>query len=93
MEACPYDALFMGSGFEEGQYRRTDLVITIDRLRQAEKNPSTWFRPQLEGMDYRPGAGRPLGWREVGRENWRWHQHEKAGMRLAGSRDDSEGEA
>ena len=93
VEACPYDALFMGSGFEEGQYKRTDLVITIDRLRQAEKNPSTWFRPQLEGMDYRPGAGRPLGWREVGREKWRWHQHEKAGMRLADGRDDNEGEA
>ena len=93
VEACPYDALFMGSGFEEGQYKRTDLVIGIDRLRQAEKNPSTWFRPQLEGMDYRPGAGRPLGWREVGRENWRWHQHEKAGMRLAASPDESEDKA
>lgn len=90
VEACPYDALFMGSGFEEGQYRRTDLVITIDRLRQAQKTPSTWFRPQLENMDYRPGAGRPLGWREVGREKWRWHRHEKAGMRLNG-RDAGEG--
>jgi NADH-quinone oxidoreductase subunit I len=82
VEACPYDALFMGSGFEEGQYRRTDLVISIDRLRHADKHPSTWFRPQLESVDYRPGSSRPLGWREVGRENWRWHQHEKAGMRL-----------
>lgn len=82
VEACPYDALFMGSGFEEGQYKRTDLVITIDRLRQADKHPSTWFRPQLEGMNYTPGVSRPLGWREVGREGWRWHQHEKAGMRL-----------
>jgi NADH-quinone oxidoreductase subunit I len=82
VEACPYDALFMGSGFEEGQYKRTDLVITIDRLRQADKHPSTWFRPQLESMDYKPGVSRPLGWREVGREQWRWHQREKAGMRL-----------
>ena len=56
MEACPYDALFMGSGFEEGQYKRTDLVISIDRLRQADKHPSTWFRPQLEGMEYKPGS-------------------------------------
>ncbi len=82
VEACPYDALFMGSGFEEGQYKRTDLVIPIDRLRHADKHPSTWFRPQLENMDYKPGVSRPLGWREVGRENWRWHQHEKAGMRF-----------
>jgi NADH-quinone oxidoreductase subunit I len=89
VEACPYDALFMGSGFEEAQYRRTDLVISIDRLRQSEKKPSTWLRPQLEGMDYRPGESRPLGWRDVGREGWRWHQREKAGIRLQ-SRDNGD---
>ena len=44
VEACPYDALHMGSGFEEGTYRRGDLVIDVDRLKQAEKKPSTWFR-------------------------------------------------
>ena len=91
VEACPYDALFMGSGFEEGQYKRTDLVISIDRLRQADKHPSTWFRPQLEGMEYKPGVSRPLGWREVGRENWRWHQREKAGMRLTGGNTSDQG--
>ncbi len=91
VEACPYDALFMGSGFEEGQYKRTDLVISIDQLRHADKRPSAWFRPQLESMEYRPGVSRPLGWREVGREKWRWHQREKAGMRLAGR--DSEDDA
>ena len=102
VEACPYDALFMGSGFEQGQYSRKDMVITIDQLRHAEKHPSTWFRPQLEGYEsdqptssrtptiaqgdsrftYDPRGGPPLGWREVGREAWRWHQREKAGMRL-----------
>ena len=101
VEACPYDALFMGSGFEEGQYSRKDLVITIDQLRQAEKRPSAWFRPQLEAMPpegresrdgqitrgesqvgYDPRGGPPLGWRDVGRESWRWHRREKAGMRL-----------
>ena len=102
VEACPYDALFMGSGFEQGQYSRKDMVITIDQLRNAEKHPSTWFRPQLEGYEsdqpsasrtptvaqgdsrftYDPRGGPPLGWREVGREAWRWHQREKAGMRL-----------
>ena len=102
VEACPYDALFMGSGFEQGQYSRQDMVITIDQLRQAEKHPSTWFRPQLEGyagepgesrrqpaategesrLTYNPRGGPPLGWREVGRESWRWHRREKAGMRL-----------
>ena len=56
VEACPYDALFMGSGFEEGQYRRGDLVISVDRLRKAPKKPSTWFRPQLEAKKYNPHA-------------------------------------
>ena len=101
VEACPYDALFMGSGFEQGKYSRKNMVITIDQLRQAEKRPSAWFRPQLESMPaeaqesrdgqispgeshgaYDPRHGPPLGWREVGREKWRWHRREKAGMRL-----------
>ena len=82
VEACPYDALFMGSGFEQGQYSRENMVITIDQLRQSNKHPSTWYRPQLEAAGYVPNSGRPLGWREVGRESWRWHREEKAGMRL-----------
>ena len=110
VEACPYDALFMGSGFEQGQYSRKNMVITIDQLRHAEKHPSTWFRPQLEGYEgqpsgisrthtiaqgdsrftYDPRGGPPLGWREVGREAWRWHQREKAGMRLETAEDPGE---
>ena len=83
VEACPYDALFMGSGFERGRYERKDLVITIDELRQSEKRPSTWFRPQLEGAKYNPHQGKPLSWREAGRENWKWHENEKAGARIS----------
>ena len=79
VEACPYDALFMGSGFERGRYERSKLVIPIDELRQAEKRPSTWFRPQLEGSGYNPHEGQSRSWREVGREGWTWHQDEKAG--------------
>ncbi len=82
VEACPYDALFMGSGFERGRYARSELVIGIDELRQAEKRPSTWFRPQLENAGYSPHEGQPLSWREVGREQNRWHQHEKSGARI-----------
>ena len=67
VEACPYDALHMGSGFEEGSYRRSELVIDVDRLRQAPKRPSTWFRPQLEDKGYDPLGGEELGWRDVGR--------------------------
>ena len=82
VEACPYDALFMGSGFERGRYQRKELVITIDELRNADKRPSTWFRPQLEGQ-YSPHEGTPLSWREAGREGWKWHEHEKAGAKLS----------
>ena len=83
VEACPYDALFMGSGFEQGQYSRKEMVIGLDQLRQAEKYPSTFFRPQLESAGYKAHDGQPLDWKEVGRESWRWHQQEKAGMRLS----------
>ncbi len=67
VEACPYDALHMGSGFEEGQYRRDDLIIDVERLKQAPKRPSTWYRPQLEGRQYRPLEDDDASWREVGR--------------------------
>ena len=83
VEACPYDALFMGSGFEQGQYERRNLVISIDELRQADKRPSTWFRPQLESEGYSPHDGSPASWREVGRENWKWHEDEKAGAKFS----------
>ena len=67
VEACPYDALHMGSGFERGQYHRTDLVVPMEELRDAPKRPSTWFRPQLEAMGYDPQERRLDTWRSVGR--------------------------
>ena len=72
----------MGSGFEQSQYSRKEMVIGIDQLRQADKHPSTFFRPQLESAGYDPHQGQPLHWKDVGRESWRWHLQEKAGMRL-----------
>ena len=85
VEACPYDSLIMGSGFEQGQYSRKQMVISIDQLRQSGKHPSTFYRPQLESAGYNPHEGQPLDWKDVGRESWRWHQREKAGMRLTPS--------
>ena len=82
VEACPYDALFMGSGFERGRYQRKDLVISVDELRQAVKRPRTWFRPQLENARYDPQEGEPLAWEDVGREKWPWHKQEKAGAKI-----------
>ena len=67
VEACPYDAIHMGSGFEEGQYSRRDLVVTVDRLRAAPKRPSNWFRPQLESQGYDPLGGAEATSKDVGR--------------------------
>ena len=67
VEACPYDAIHMGSGFEEGQPRRSDLLITVDKLRSAPNRPSTWFRPQLEAKGYRPLEGKEATSKDVGR--------------------------
>ena len=73
VEACPYDALFMGSGFQEAQPHREGLVIDVERLRSAEKRPSTWFRPQLERRGYDPHHDSPLPWELAGRETWPYH--------------------
>ena len=67
VEACPYDALHMGSGFEEGSYKRGELVIDVERLKKAPKLPSTWFRPQMEGAGYDPHERVELDWRDAGR--------------------------
>ena len=67
VEACPYDALHMGSGFEEGRYSRSELIIDVDRLRSAPKRPSTWFRPQFEAIGYDPRSDGEIDWHEAGR--------------------------
>ena len=77
VEACPYDALFMGSGFERGKYERKGLVIPLEELRSAPKKPSTRFRPQLEGK-YDPHKDDVIDWDKVGRESGEWHQEDKA---------------
>ncbi len=87
VEACPYDALFMGSGFEEATYRRTELVIHADRLRAAEKRPSTWFRPQLEGRGYDPHRDDAVPWKEAGRESWPHHLPQRPGEPGTGGAD------
>lgn len=69
VEACPYDAIHMGTRFERGRYARNDLVITVDELRKAPKFPSTWFRPQLEEKSYNPFTGDELDWKDVGRQD------------------------
>ena len=67
VEACPYDALHMGSGFEEGVYDRQDLIVDVEKLKKSSKHTSAWFRPQLNEEDYNPQKHDPIEWTQVGR--------------------------
>lgn len=60
VEACPYDALHMGSQFERGNYVRNELVIDVDQLRANLKRPSSWYRPQFEERGYSPFEDKQL---------------------------------
>ena len=59
VEACPYDALFMGTTYERATYTRKSMVVHIDELRAAEKKPSAFARPQLHGVDYNERSSMP----------------------------------
>ncbi len=66
VEACPYDALHLGSGFETARYRRDELVYSREDLVRKPKNPSTWFRPQFEERGYDPRR-EEVDWQRAGR--------------------------
>ena len=78
VEACPYDALHMGSGFEEGTYRRSDLVIHKDRLVNSPKRPSNWFRPQHAAARFDPHEGDDeVEWSKAGRHEQPTLKHQQ----------------
>ncbi len=54
VEACPYDALHMGTSFERSKYARDELIITKEELFDADKRPSSWYRPQFEEKSFDP---------------------------------------
>jgi NAD(P)H-quinone oxidoreductase subunit I len=48
VEACPYDALFMGYSYERAQYRRNDLVQANDALLESPARPASgYFHPEI----------------------------------------------
>jgi len=50
VEACPYDALFMGYSYERAQYRRGDLVQANDQLLESPERPASgYFHPEIAG--------------------------------------------
>lgn len=54
VEACPYDALHMGTVFERSNPTRADLMVHKAELNSNEKRPSSWYRPQLETGEFNP---------------------------------------
>ncbi len=49
VEACPYEALFMGYAYERARYRRGELVLAKeDLLASEERKPSGYARPKIE---------------------------------------------
>ena len=48
VEACPYDALFMGYSYERAKYRRDELVQSDDALLESSERPvSGYFHPEI----------------------------------------------
>ena len=49
VEACPYEALFMGYAYERAKYRRQELVLAKEGLLLSdERQPSGYSRPKVE---------------------------------------------
>ena len=49
VEACPYEALFMGYSYERARYRRRELVMAKEGLLLSDKRqPSGYARPKIE---------------------------------------------
>jgi NADH-quinone oxidoreductase chain I len=48
VEACPYDALFLGHSYERAKYRRGELVQTNDQLQESPSRPASgYFHPDI----------------------------------------------
>jgi formate hydrogenlyase subunit 6/NADH:ubiquinone oxidoreductase subunit I len=48
VEACPYDALFMGYSYERAKYRRGELVQSDDELLESSERPASgYFHPDI----------------------------------------------
>jgi NAD(P)H-quinone oxidoreductase subunit I len=48
VEACPYDALYMGYAYERAKYRRGELVQTNEMLLESpERRRSGYFHPEI----------------------------------------------
>jgi len=49
VEACPYDALYLGYAYERAKYRRGELVLAKEALLESEaRKPSGYLKPKIE---------------------------------------------
>lgn len=67
VEACPYDALHMGTLFERSGPTRAGLVVEKSQLNSNQKRPSSWYRPQLEDDKFNPFDTEMSSHKDVGR--------------------------
>ena len=48
VEACPFDALFMGYSYERAKYRRNELVQENDALLETTERPASgYYHPEI----------------------------------------------
>ena len=48
VEACPFDAVFMGYSFERAKYRRGELVQADDALLESAERPASgYYHPDI----------------------------------------------
>ncbi len=48
VEACPYEAIYMGYAYERAKYRRNELVQSNEMLlASAERQPSGYMHPEI----------------------------------------------
>jgi NAD(P)H-quinone oxidoreductase subunit I len=47
VEACPYNALFLGYTYERAKYRRGELIMSKEDMGIDHEQPSGYFRPEV----------------------------------------------
>ena len=47
VEACPYNAIFLGYTYERAKYRRQELVMSKEDMSISKETPSGYYHPEL----------------------------------------------
>lgn len=47
VEACPYDALYMGYTYERAKYRRKDLIMNKEDMAIETRPASGYYHPEI----------------------------------------------